>query len=117
MKSTAAARRNLGKKKVQGKELESQSKSLIDVRQAVKAAAEYFAALYSDKKYSDLLVEEVELSETKKRWLITLSYASEPPSEPTLGQLLAGKERPRTYKIFEIEAATGKVNAMRMRSV
>jgi hypothetical protein len=117
MKSNMPARRNLAKKKAQSKALEGQSKALIDVKQAVKAAAEYFAKLYSDKQYSDLLVEEVELSETKKRWLITLSYASEPPTEPTLGQLLGGKERPRRYKVFEIEAATGKVNAMRMRSV
>lgn len=117
MKSNAPSRRNLGSKKAQGKAAKQQSKALIDVKQAVKAAVEYFAKLYSDKQYSDLLVEEVELSETKRRWLITLSYASEPPPEPTIGQLLGGKERPRRYKVFEIEAATGKVNAMRMRSV
>ena len=117
MKSNTPARRNLGAKKAQGKAVKEQSKALIDVKQAVKAAVEYFAKLYWDKPYSDLLVEEVELSETKRRWLITLSYAFEPPPEPTLSQLLAGKERPRRYKVFEIEAATGKVNAMRMRSI
>lgn len=117
MKSNTPARRNLGTKKAQSKALKEQSKALIDVKQAVKAAAEYFAKLYSDKQYSDLLVEEVELSETKKRWLITLSYAPEPPPEATLGQLFGGKERPRRYKLFEIEAATGKVIAMRMGSV
>ena len=117
MKSNKSARRNAQGKNGQGKASTNRRTGLVDVKEAVKAAAEYFAQLYTDKKYSDLLVEEVELSETKKRWLITLSYAYEPPPEAsTLVQFL-GKERPRRYKVFEIEAVTGKVTAMRMRSV
>lgn len=114
MKSNKSAKRSAGTKNGQGKRGD-----LIDVREAVKAAAEYFRQIYSDKQYSDLLVEEVELSETKKRWLITLSYAYQPrPLRPGgISQVLGFEEKPRKYKVFEIEAVTGKVTAMGMTSV
>lgn len=92
---------------------------MIDVKEAAKAAAEYFVNLYSDQKYSDVLLEEVELTEDEKHWLITLSYAYEPPPS-ILDQFSAGvvpKPKPRKYKVFKIDAATGNVEAMKIRSL
>jgi hypothetical protein len=91
-------------------------KNRIDVKEAAKAAAEYFVELYPDTQYSDLMLEEVELSEDEKHWLITLSYASQPPPLPPSGlEKLFSKQASRRYKIFKIDAATGKVEAMKIR--
>jgi len=87
----------------------------IDVREAVKAAAEYFSKLYSDKQYSDLLLEEVELSEDEKHWLITLSYAYDVATAPIALSTLLSTGKPRKYKLFKIDAATGNVEAMKIR--
>ena len=92
------------------------SKGMIDVKGAAKAAAEYFSELYSDSQYSDLLLEEVELSEDEKHWLITLSYAYKPARPPSALDILS-KQSPRKYKVFKIDAATGKVEAMKIRSL
>ena len=48
---------------------------MIDVKQAAKIAAEYFADLYADQKYSDILLEEVEYDEDDNVWRITLGYS------------------------------------------
>lgn len=94
------------------------SKRMIDVKEAANAAAEYFSKLYSGKQYSDLLLEEVELSEDEKHWLITLSYAYKPAAPPSASALdLFSKQSGRKYKIFKIDAATGNVEAMKIRSL
>lgn len=111
MKSTTSTVRIRGEKK-------QTKKNRIDVKDAAKAAAEYFVELYPDTQYSDLMLEEVELSEDEKHWLITLSYASEPPPPPPSGlEKLFSKQGSRKYKIFKIDAATGKVEAMKIRSL
>ena len=91
------------------------NKGRIDVREAAKAAAEYFSKLYSDKQYSDLLLEEVELSEDEKHWLITLSYAYEVATAPTALSTFLSTGKHRKYKLFKIDAATGNVEAMKIR--
>lgn len=96
-----------------------ESKGMINVKDAAKSAAEYFANLYSDQNYSDVLLEEVELTTDEKHWLITLSYAYEPPPS-ILDQFPAGvppRPKPRKYKVFKIDSATGNVEAMKIRSL
>jgi len=107
MKSTAST--------VRTKEKRQTKKNRIDVKKAAKAAAEYFTELFPDTKYSDLLLEEVELSKDEKYWLITLSYASEPPPPPPSGLDKLFSRSSRKYKLFKIDAATGKVEAMKIR--
>jgi hypothetical protein len=93
---------------------------MVDVKEAAKRAADYFSNIYSDKPYSDLLLEEVELSEDGRYWLITLSYASElstirvPSALDPFPKVING---PRKYKLFKIDAATGNVKAMKIRSL
>jgi hypothetical protein len=111
MKSTTSTRRIRGEKN-------QTKKNRIDVKEAAKAAAEYFVELYPDTQYSDLMLEEVELSEDEKHWLITLSYASEPPPPPPSGlDKLFSKLSSRKYKLFKIDAATGKAESMKIRSL
>lgn len=89
---------------------EGAGEATLDVKTAAKIAAEYFASLYPRRNYSDHQLEEVELTEDGKYWLITLSYAS---NEPTI----LGLGKAREYKLFKIDVRTGRVLAMKMRSV
>ena len=87
---------------------------MIDVKEAARSAAEYFAGLFPDQGYSEVLLEEVELSEDEKYWLITLSYALPRPGGEGFAALIP---RQRRYKQFKIDAQTGKVQAMTIRNV
>jgi hypothetical protein len=89
---------------------EGASEATIDVKAAAKIAAEYFASLYSERDYSDLQLEEVELTEDGKYWLITLGYSSRDTT-------ILGLAKARKYKLFKIDVKTGKVWAMKVRSV
>ena len=93
---------------------------MVDVKEAAKQAADYFRKIYSDKPYTDVLLEEVELSDDEKYWLITLSYEYELPifSLPSgLDPFGKRKDGPRKYKLFKIDADTGNVKAMKIRSL
>ena len=92
---------------------------MIDVKQAAKIAAEYFADLYTDQKYSDILLEEVEYDEAGGAWLITLGYSQpflEDVKKP-LSRLASFSEKERKYKIFRIEAETSNVLSMKIRTL
>jgi hypothetical protein len=86
----------------------------IDARQAASAAAAYFKELYPTVTAFSL--EEVELSEDGTHWLITLSF--EIPANPRLGGVLVQFQPPKTkFKVFKVEAKTGKVVAMNIRKL
>lgn len=78
---------------------------MIDVKEAAKTASEYLTGLYSLASWDDVRLEEVELTEDEKYWLITLSYSDK--------KLIPRRE----YKVFKIDAETGKVQAMKIRTV
>ncbi len=69
-------------------------------------AVEYLRDLLGD--VSGLSIEEVELKDDGTRWFITLGFL-----DSTQLAFMTGK---KTYKQFEIDATTGEVYAMRMRS-
>jgi hypothetical protein len=86
----------------------------IDARQAASAAAAYFKELYPNVVSFSL--EEVELSEDGSHWLITLSF--EIPANPHLGNVLVQFQAPKTkFKVFKVDAKTGKVVAMKIRKL
>ena len=97
---------------------------MIDVRKAAVSAAGYFADLYADQKYSDILLEEVEYDEDDNVWHITLGY-SPPETIPEdvrnqfspLSPLSSFVTKDRKYKIFRIDAETGKVLSMKIRTL
>jgi hypothetical protein len=85
---------------------------MLDVKEAARKASEYFAGLYSDKEIENVQLEEVEISDDGKYWLITLSYPVF-PLEISSVQFI-GK---RKYKLFTIDAETGQVKSMKIREV
>ncbi len=82
---------------------------MMDVKQAAKLASEYFSGLYADQGVSNVQLEEVELTEDGKYWLITLSY----PVQSEAGAIFLRRQ----YKIFKIDTETGEVLSMKIRKV
>lgn len=74
---------------------------MIDVKKAVQLASDYLKMLYDDA--SDIRLEETEfLDGPPERWAVTLSFQQFPT---------------RLYKLFEIDANSGEVRAMRIRQI
>ncbi len=90
---------------------------MIDVKEAVKKAREYLFALYGDDKLYDVDLEEVD-RDINGFWNVTLGFAREARTTNMLAAKLAFQMilGARQYKVFKIDADTGDVVAMKMRS-
>ena len=80
-----------------------------NVKQATQKAEQYLTNLIPGA--TNIVLEEIELTEDEKYWFITLSYND--PSESKSVQNIFGK----TVKIFKIRRDDGEVMAMKIRSV
>ncbi|HEY0083585.1 MAG TPA: hypothetical protein VGB61_12400 [Pyrinomonadaceae bacterium] len=85
---------------------------MIDVKQAAQSASNFIVGLYSNETISDVMLEEVELSEDEKYWLITLSF----PAPSSSSHQLFGRSG-RRYKIFKVDTDTGEVLSMKIREL
>ena len=85
--------------------------SMIDVSEATNKAKKYLVSFFPDAEKVQL--EEVELTDDKTHWLITLSY--EGVSNSVASSLLVGKSL--RYKIFKMEAESGEVISMKIRDI
>jgi len=86
---------------------------MIDVKQAAQSATVFFNELYRDQIATNVLLEEVELIEDGKFWLITLSF--ELP--PTLALATFPIRAKRQYKTFKVDTQTGQVVSMKIREL
>lgn len=99
-----------------------ESYEIIDVKEAITAAFNALREFYHDNSFSNLALEEVELSDDEKYWYITLGYdvpnpnRTDSPVELTVGGG-SSKKYIRNFKIFKIDAGTGKVKSMRIREI
>jgi len=84
---------------------------MIDVKQASDKAREHLVTFFPDAEQVQL--EEVELTEDKAHWYITLSY--EGVSHSVASSLLVGKSV--RYKIFKLDAESGDVISMKIRDI
>ena len=84
---------------------------MINVKEATDKAKEHLLAFFTDAEQVQL--EEVELSEDKAHWLITLSY--EGLSSSVASSMLVGKSL--LYKIFKLDAKQGEVISMKIRDI
>lgn len=85
---------------------------MIDVKQAVKIAFELFHELYDAKRFEDVLLEEVELSKDQNSWLVTIGFYRKIPSANIM-ESIGSKKFCRDYKMFLIDADTGKLISMK----
>jgi hypothetical protein len=88
--------------------LQVEETSMIDVKQAVKIAYDYLTSLYPEARSVEL--EEVELTEDERYWLITLGYTALGGSIPSAFAL-----REKKYKTLKTDAESGRVVSMKMR--
>jgi hypothetical protein len=94
----------------------------INARQAAQSAASYLNEIRDliDAKLKDIRLEEIELLEDQKNWIVTLGY--DVPYEPSPLSVFQFMNPPETaytrnYKIFEVNSETGDVQSMKIRSV
>lgn len=94
---------------------------MVDVKSAVRAAHEYLQGMQEllDNPLDNLRLEEVELSEDERYWLITLGYDLKGSNKLPLPSLLPAQTQAllREYKLFRINSDSGKVEAMKIRKV
>ena len=84
---------------------------MIDVKEATDKAKEYLVAFFPEAEKIQL--EEVELTNDKAHWFITLSY--EGVSNSVASSLLVGKSV--RYKLFKLDAESGEVVSMKIREI
>jgi hypothetical protein len=81
---------------------------MINAKEAANAAIEYLESFYSGAR--NIMLEEVELSEEKKSWSISISFENVDPEDKSPAKIIT-----RIYKIFRIDNTTGQVIAMKSR--
>lgn len=88
---------------------------MIDVKEATQIALSYFEELYGEDAFSNVRLEEVERDEEggTSYWFITIGF-TERKKDPFGGKLPMSARR---YKRFKLDAETGEVVSMKIRSV
>lgn len=93
----------------------------VDVKEAVRRALAYLRDLYSDEALPNLRLEEVELSDDGRHWLITYGFtAAEQDIESNgLWSTVGGSttRQRRDYKLIQVDAETGVPLSMKIRPV
>ena len=84
---------------------------MIDVKEATDKAKAHLASFFPDAE--NVQLEEVELTDDRTHWLITLSY--EGVSHSVASSLLVGKSV--RYKLFKLDAKSGEVISMKIRDI
>ncbi len=84
---------------------------MINVKEATDKAKEYLVSFFPDAE--NVQLEEVEMTEDKTHWFVTISY--EGLSNSVASSLLVGKTV--LYKIFKIDAQEGEVISMKIRNI
>jgi len=82
---------------------------MINAKDAVDKATEYLKAFFPESEKTQLM--EVELSEDKKFWSITISH----DTHPTTPSELMASSRSVKYKVFRIDTKSGEVLSMKSR--
>ncbi len=88
---------------------------MIDVKEAVRIAMDYVQAVYRPEDISQPLVEEVELSDDGDFWSVTVSFLRAAAKSPI--EAMTGQQGTRAYKVLRIQAETGQVHSMKIRTV
>jgi hypothetical protein len=81
---------------------------MINAKEAANSAIEYLKSFYTGAK--NVMLEEVELSEEKKSWSVTISFENIDMEDKSHSKIVT-----RIYKIFRIDNSTGQVIAMKSR--
>jgi hypothetical protein len=87
----------------------------VDVKQAASIAVNYVKSLLQNP-IQDVELEEVELSDDERFWLITIGFVRTPSTAAQNFRSLVG-DAIRSYQLVKIEVATGIPLSMKMRTL
>ncbi len=92
---------------------------MLEVKEAVSAAREAARDFFDETPLNDLQLEEVEFEDSTETWLITLGFnvKNMNPMSGLGAALSGGQQFIRKYKVFSIDANSGKVKSMKIREV
>ena len=85
---------------------------MIDAKDAVKIARDYFQSMFEGNNLSELLLEETDLIEDGKFWLITFGF----DWTPTSGTSSIGPGD-RKHKAVRLDAETGSLVSMKIVNI
>jgi hypothetical protein len=85
--------------------------TIVGVKKAVELARTYLSQVL-EAPATQLLLEEVELSDDQQFWLITFSYPA--PEGSSLDVMLGGN---RAYKVVKLKARTGEFVSVKIRTL
>ena len=83
----------------------------IEVKKAVEAAKGFLSAIMGVPP-SQLLLEEIELSDDNEFWMVTFSYPA--PENSSLQSMLGGG---RNYKVVKLHSDTGEFVSVKIRTL
>lgn len=89
---------------------EAMTRPLISAKDAVIAASRYFTEVTGIT--SGVSVEELELTEDGKNWIVTLGYLEYAGIVPIMQ-----RRQDMIYKTFKVDARTGAVMSMKIREL
>jgi hypothetical protein len=97
----------------------------LDAKLAAKLSLNYFNELFPNAATSNVVLEEVEFLENENCWLITLGFDEPSPKKnlsnvqinKSIADLFGASSPTRKFKIFKVNAKTGKVLSMRIRKL
>lgn len=92
---------------------------MIKANEAVQIANEQMRAWFAEDELLALELEEVELSDDERFWLVTLGYSVK-RTNPTASEVMSAPagttpDSVRTYKVFTIDVESGEVRSMKRR--
>lgn len=86
---------------------------MIEVKQAIKISQDYIKELYSGDEIRDLSLEEIEVTEDSKFWLVTLAFTKQMTQPLNPIDAMTGPKYARFFKELKIETESGQVRSMK----
>lgn len=90
---------------------------MIDVKEAIQISRNYLSELYRNDEIRDLSLEEVELSEDNRFWLVTLTFTQQLTQPLNPIEAMTGPKYARLTKEVKIDADTGQVRSMKNKKI
>lgn len=92
---------------------------ILNVKEAAQIAVEAAQQIFEGQQLLDLALEEVELTDDERYWMITLGFSVE--TKAPVGTNIFGtpvsSDYSRKYKLFKIDAQNGAVQSMKIREL
>ena len=90
---------------------------MISVKDVAKISREYIQELFSEDEIYDLSLEEVEIVDDQKSWLVTIGFTRQMMQPLNPMEAMTGPKYARFYKELKIDAEKGQVLSMRNKKL